>query len=199
MIDTNFIGKWFTGKSLEKASEAMVLLNESIAVGYWVGKASVKVPAALSKSNVAQKLSKKSSEINTMANTYGEGRVQEIWSVQHNLYFGSFGNMAAIDLHKAIDAVTTADAKMVIAKAMEFVSDFAEVVDAMAKLNKESEANKKLAKAKAEGNIAGICACCFKTQMVKPTGTMYKHGYQRPGWGYIIGGCPGEMFKPYSV
>ena len=48
-------------------------------------------------------------------------------------------------------------------------------------------------------NPTAVCACCFRAQKVKPTGTMFKHGYQRPGYGYIIGGCPGEDFLPYCL
>lgn len=48
-------------------------------------------------------------------------------------------------------------------------------------------------------NPTAVCACCFRTQKVKPNGTMFKHGYERPGYGYIIGGCPGEEFPPYSL
>ncbi len=48
-------------------------------------------------------------------------------------------------------------------------------------------------------NHSATCACCFNNQKVKPTGTMFKHGYTRPGYGYILGGCPGDMFAPYEV
>lgn len=48
-------------------------------------------------------------------------------------------------------------------------------------------------------NQTKTCACCFRAQKVKPTGTMFKHGYTRPGYGYIEGGCPGDSFAPYEV
>jgi hypothetical protein len=53
--------------------------------------------------------------------------------------------------------------------------------------------------AKVEKNPSGTCACCFAGQKVKPTGTMFKHGYQRPGVGYILGGCPGDTFPQYEI
>ena len=43
------------------------------------------------------------------------------------------------------------------------------------------------------------CACCFRDQKVKPVGSMFKHGYERPGYGYVVGGCPGDRFQPYEV
>jgi len=48
-------------------------------------------------------------------------------------------------------------------------------------------------------NHSATCACCFNSQKVKPVGTMFKHGYTRPGYGYILGGCPGDGFAPYEV
>ena len=198
-MNTDFINKWFTGKALTNATEAMSLLNESIAAGYWVGRASVKVPAALSKSNVANKASKKSEEINARAKDYNNAAQRVAWEVQHNLYFGSFTNIAKVDFAALEAVVTTNEAKATVSMAKEFASDFAEVVVAIATLNKESDANKKVAKSNEDGNLTGICACCFRAQKVKPTGTMFKHGYERPGYGYVVGGCPGDEFPPYSV
>lgn len=55
-------------------------------------------------------------------------------------------------------------------------------------------------KAKVESkNPVKTCACCFNDQKVKPNGKMFKHGYERPGYGYILGGCPGDMYAPYQV
>lgn len=197
-IDTKFAAKWFTGKALENAVAALQMLNESVAQGYWVPKASVKVPAALSKSNVAKKLAGFSSEICTMAKVYGPDRIDSAWKLQHNLNFGCFKAMADVDLHGLMDAVKTGEAKILVAKAMEFAADFAPVVDALNHLDKVSEANKKLAESN-DKNPMGICACCFRAQKVKPSGTMFAHGYERPGYGYIEGGCPGSEFPPYEV
>lgn len=198
-IDSAFLSKWFTGKALVNAQEALNLLNESITLGYWAPKASVKVPAAMSKSNVAKKLSDSSEEINAIEKDYDNAAQKAAWSLKHNLYFGSIVNLSAMDLPSLMVAVTTPEARVVCTKAMELVADFAPVLAAIAKLEKESEANKKLAKAKADGNPTGICACCFRAQKVKPDGTMFQHGYERPGIGYIVGGCPGSSFKPYAV
>lgn len=48
-------------------------------------------------------------------------------------------------------------------------------------------------------NLTQTCACCFRAQKVKPNGKMFVHGYTRPGYGYIEGGCPGNQFAPYEV
>lgn len=197
-MDTDFLAKWFTGKALVNATDAVRILNASIEVGYWVERGSTKVPAALSKSNVAKKVAF-ADELDVMAKDYTHALQREAWSIEHNFMFGNFMGMANVNFAALEAAVTTDEAKATIAKAKEFVNDFAEVVAACAKLDKESEANKKLAKAKADGNPVGICACCFRAQKVQPSGTMFNHGYERPGVGYIIGGCPGSRFPPYSV
>lgn len=199
MLDTNFLATWFTGKALTNAVEAMNLLNESITLGYWAPKASVKVPAALGKSNVAKKLSESSKEIVALAADYNHPARQIAWEIKHNMYFGSHARLAQLDMTGLV--VETAEAKNLVAKAQQFAADFAPINAAIETLNKESEANKKLAKAQQSGseNPMGICPCCFRAQKVKPSGTMFVHGYERPGYGYIIGGCPGDMFKPYEA
>jgi hypothetical protein len=48
----------------------------------------------------------------------------------------------------------------------------------------------------------GTCACCFGTFVLdrrfEPP-KMVLHGYQRPGWGYILGRCPGIDYPPYEL
>ncbi len=51
-----------------------------------------------------------------------------------------------------------------------------------------------------EDNV-GICACCFGQFKVEPRNNTYfmvNHGYERPGHGYLIGGCRGTEFPPYE-
>ena len=40
------------------------------------------------------------------------------------------------------------------------------------------------------------CQVCSKTQSVRD-GTLVNHGYTRPGWGWIVGGCPGVHHRPF--
>lgn len=52
-------------------------------------------------------------------------------------------------------------------------------------------------------NVMGTCACCFsnqktQTKTANSSGTMFHHGYERPGNGYIEGACPGHDFLPYE-
>lgn len=45
-----------------------------------------------------------------------------------------------------------------------------------------------------------IGTCGFCQQQVKcPGGELAHHGYKRPGYGYIEGGCPGTKHPPYEV
>lgn len=192
-IESSFLSKWFSGKALVNATEALALLNESIALGYWAPKASVKVPAALSKANVAEKTIGVPMEKLTKADPEVAYYHHPLHDLARCFSYGlSFARLAGIDF----SALPTND---LVVKAQEVAADFAPVAAAIAKLEKESEANKKVAKQGDSKNPMGVCACCFNAQKVKPDGTMFQHGYERPGYGYIIGGCPGSMFKPYSM
>lgn len=43
----------------------------------------------------------------------------------------------------------------------------------------------------------GECQLCCHEQAIKSNGRMHRHGYRRPGWGFIVGGCPGQHRKPF--
>lgn len=45
--------------------------------------------------------------------------------------------------------------------------------------------------------IVRTCPCCFRPIAVVGS-VMAKHGFTRPGYGFIVGGCPGDKFKPYE-
>jgi len=44
----------------------------------------------------------------------------------------------------------------------------------------------------------GTCGVCGKTQKI-PNGMLSYHGYNRPGYGYIEGECPGSRHAPWEV
>lgn len=44
----------------------------------------------------------------------------------------------------------------------------------------------------------GTCPCCFRKQKARDT-RMVLHGYQRPGYGYIVGDCFGVRYAPFEV
>jgi hypothetical protein len=195
-IDSSFLSKWFTGKALTNAADAIALLNESIALGYWAPKASVKVPSALAKANKAIKIGKQVEAITKSEQT------EEVRYYNHPLYgvanlFG-YNDIMMVRLTE-FDFTAVRGLTHLIADIEDMAADFRPVVAAIAKLNKESDANKKVAKQGDSKNPMGICACCFNAQKVQPNGKMFKHGYERPGYGYIIGGCPGSEFLPYSM
>ncbi len=48
-------------------------------------------------------------------------------------------------------------------------------------------------------NHAGTCPVCFRVQKLEPNDTLVKHGYTRPGDGYIHGNCYGVGLKPLEV
>jgi len=43
----------------------------------------------------------------------------------------------------------------------------------------------------------GECQLCCHEQAIKSNGRMHRHGYRRPGWGFIVGGCPGQHRLPF--
>lgn len=43
----------------------------------------------------------------------------------------------------------------------------------------------------------GTCQVCFNVQKL-PKGVLSLHGYERPGYGFIIGDCPGSHVQPYE-
>jgi hypothetical protein len=48
-------------------------------------------------------------------------------------------------------------------------------------------------------NPTATCQICQQEYCVMPgSGVIYLHGYQRPGWGYVIGNCDGAQYPPYE-
>jgi hypothetical protein len=51
----------------------------------------------------------------------------------------------------------------------------------------------------------GTCGCCFRNIKLVPVPRreghviMALHGYNRPGWGHIVGRCPGGNHAPYEL
>ena len=49
---------------------------------------------------------------------------------------------------------------------------------------------------------SGTCPACFGFYKLRPGSTdkiVVLHGYQRPGWGYTVGKCPGAGWPPYEL
>lgn len=45
----------------------------------------------------------------------------------------------------------------------------------------------------------GTCQICGNAQVVNEYGRLVLHGYKRPGWGNVVGDCPGTGKKPLNV
>ena len=43
------------------------------------------------------------------------------------------------------------------------------------------------------------CQLCTKEQALTGNGRLGNHGYSRPGWGFIVGNCPGVGYKPFPA
>jgi len=50
-----------------------------------------------------------------------------------------------------------------------------------------------------EVDVAGTCPICGGIHKLKNDGTLYHHGFQRPGNGYIHGDCFAVGYQPYEV
>jgi len=47
------------------------------------------------------------------------------------------------------------------------------------------------------GDTRGVCWCCGRSGFkLNAQGRLSRHGYQRPGWGYDVGGCQGSGLTP---
>jgi len=45
----------------------------------------------------------------------------------------------------------------------------------------------------------GSCPCCFGLYKLDSEGKMVHHGYERPGYGYIVGDCFGVGYLPFEI
>lgn len=43
------------------------------------------------------------------------------------------------------------------------------------------------------------CQICERAQAMSAKGTMVLHGYERPGWGFVLGRCYGVGYLPWEV
>lgn len=141
-MNTNFLN-YFTGKSLENAKAALAMVEESLVHGSWVKGASRKVPAALSKANLAIKLGKANEGwLERLGVPAGENRYNDKyratadqgWEIAFGLRYGNFAGLARVDFALA-KSVATPEQLVVIEKAEQIAADFAEIVAAVKKLD----------------------------------------------------------------
>ena len=76
-------------------------------------------------------------------------------------------------------------------------TDLEESINATLGLSKHVKAADR-PRAPVGSQIIGTCAICLRSQVVRK-GRMVTHGYQRPGYGYIIGECFGVNYEPYET
>lgn len=62
---------------------------------------------------------------------------------------------------------------------------------------REAEVQDPLVFTDSKGDERGVCWCCGRAGFkLNKRGAMSRHGFQRPGWGYEIGGCVGSGMTP---
>lgn len=122
---------WYTHTPRAKAQGALALLEESLAIGEWLPRASRQVRATLSKSNVAKKAAKKVQ----LDRSWSDPLCGPLHQVEDVLRFGNFDRAQKIDFAALLAAdLTEAEAEMV-RTAQAFAADFAPVAAAMALLD----------------------------------------------------------------
>lgn len=121
---------FFTGKSLENATRALALLEESMAHGSWTKGSKVKVHAALSKSNLAAKVAKPFSDL-SFGFEYNDPRRKALQGVYFTLAHGRFDG-AKLDVSSLESESAYAD---LLATFRAYVAAFAPVAAALAKLD----------------------------------------------------------------
>jgi hypothetical protein len=113
-FETATILRWFTGKSLEKATAALKLLDQSVKQGFWVKGASRSVRAALGKTNVAAKLANANQVwLERLGVPDGKGTYdseyaatrQLGWNIYMSLAYGNFEQLVQLDLAAALNAL----------------------------------------------------------------------------------------------
>jgi hypothetical protein len=134
-IDRDAVLGWFTGRARECAGAALDLLVGCITEGCWRPKASRSVRAALSKSNVAQKLAEENES--WLAHLWrGKGTRDPGWRVFFTAAFGHFEEAQSVDFAGALAHTRESpEQTATIEQIRRWATDFAPVVQAIAKLD----------------------------------------------------------------
>lgn len=131
MSDFNSLQKWFTGKALANLQALLPALAQSEEQGYWVPGISRKVHAAITKvSGATQKLGKQADAwYNSACNTATYGTVAyQAGRAWHSVGFAFYFASSLDDVLPAVKLIeefgeSTAEQKVVLGKAREFVAD----------------------------------------------------------------------------
>jgi hypothetical protein len=124
--------KWFSGKALFNAIEAMDLLEASEKQGYWLPKAATKVRAALGKANEAAKIAKKHGKALEAIGDYRTPQNERGWEVAFMLRY----SCPARDINfVAIRNRAPEELKAVVDIGEQFYSDIAPLREAMDRLD----------------------------------------------------------------
>jgi len=122
-MNTANILRWFTGKRRDNAEHALKLLDEAVKLGEWPPKYSRPVRAALTKHNVAEKLSREIAE--------QQGR-DKFFAIEIALTYGGAHIRRADEFCRSD---VRADTLPQINRVAEFILDMLPVIEAMDKLD----------------------------------------------------------------
>ena len=126
--------QWFSGRSLDKAAEALDLLADSEAAGCWLPGASRKVMGALTKTNVAEKMMR----ANSWVTGYGDHTQASEGRWGHNLErlmkYGLWAERRPIDFDWFEARARVVKEVEFVREARHYYLDFALLADLVAQL-----------------------------------------------------------------
>lgn len=119
--------KWFSGKALVNAKEALALLEESEKSGGWLPKSSRTVRARLTKHNVAQKFARKHQDQINRIGAQDGFRFGPGSALTHAMLYG-FREVNSTQMADAVLAAKTQEEKDLLHTCIGFLKDFYPVV-----------------------------------------------------------------------
>ena len=127
--------QWFSGKSLEKAQQAIGWVEQSLAQGYWVPKTSRTARAVLSKPNLAKKLFNQNKWLEDLRVKGDEEFFNTGYQLRHAVAYGGMESLHKVDFEKIYQLRISPKEREVLVQLRPFKAAFLEVWGAMAVLD----------------------------------------------------------------
>jgi hypothetical protein len=127
--------QWFSGKSLEKAQQAIGWVEQSLAQGYWVPKVSRTARAVLSKPNVAKKLFNQNKWLEDLRVKGEEEFFNTGYQLDHAITYGDMDALREVDFAKIYQLRISPKEREVLTQLEPFKAAFLEVWEALAVLD----------------------------------------------------------------
>jgi hypothetical protein len=131
---------WFSGKALQRATEAFALLERSVAMGEWLPKASQHCRAAFRQANEPRKILNRNRWIEQLRNPGDTDYRNAGRSIQRAIAYGQWQWLSDVDFRRLVldpgDATLSADEQRVVAEIARLWGDFRPILAAMSVLDR---------------------------------------------------------------